>query len=219
MNHIMTSVCKTTQDTAGPVPTVGARWLGDWKGGRGFDALMERAAQTNNQYLQGGWKFPQLPKWLSGGVWLFSTALPSSHSMRSPRRFLSYRLKRRESSRTESHAVGNPHPPPPPTHQVTFFLLYLISAVLRVRIGLRLERIDALASQSPLLPRELLNEGHIPPLHPGSVAASGRFLYYVLMERPRDQCRLYPLTPTFQFAFSVWYAVLRMCWLALLHHV
>lgn len=73
------------------------------------DALMEKqrkneSSKGKNQYLLGGWKFPQLPSWLSAGVWLlFLPAVFYSGCPLSPARIphslcllcssLSYRLK------------------------------------------------------------------------------------------------------------------------------
>lgn len=80
-----------------------------------------KSSKDKNQYLQAGWKFPQLPSWLSGGVWLlffsavFYSGCPLSlaripHSLCLLWSSLSYRLKKKkkkESSRSESHAIGN----------------------------------------------------------------------------------------------------------------
>lgn len=61
----MTSVCyfyKTTQDTAGPVPEGGIvrRWWWMEMGGLVW-SIDGKSSKDKNQYLQGGWKFPQLP--------------------------------------------------------------------------------------------------------------------------------------------------------------
>lgn len=62
---------KTTQDTAGPVLEGGTErwWLEMGMGGLVW-SIDGKSSKDKNQYLQGGWKFPQLPNRLSGGVWL-----------------------------------------------------------------------------------------------------------------------------------------------------